>query len=175
MREVVIQLRFLTDCLGSYRWTRPHDHSVIFRMPRDGADQVIFLVSWWRDLLAYAATAINRCGGLTNKVDWAQAVDGPLTTWKRFLPSGKGSRRNYSLHEAFRAGTTISVRAVVPDSIGLEDFTALLTAGGVYRGISPFRNDGETYGTFEVVAVTPVVRADVTATAQVDYAITHST
>jgi hypothetical protein len=45
---------------------------------------------------------------------------------------------------------------VLPEDIPAADFEHLLTLVGKYKGFSPFNNDSEKYGTFEVVSVDPV-------------------
>jgi len=150
MEEVEARLRFTRECLGSAR-----DKANIFRMLRGPDGRVMFLPSWWRDRMVYAAQVTNQSADLVRKIDWDPFIDGkPVGGWRRTLPAEKGRRRCYAIHEAFRRGDVIAVRAVLPDGLSREVFHRLLSVVGTYRGISPFRAENP-YGTFEVLSVGP--------------------
>ena len=160
MQEVTIRLRFTQPCLGFAKKPVRRGKGVIYRMPRDSQGRIQFLPSWWRENLEFAAKVVGRHGKSAKSVAWAAPVDGPLKEWKRIVTPGNGKKRaRYALHEAFRPGTEIRVNAVLPKDIGIDAFTNLLEVMGTYKGISPFRKEGETYGTFDVVSVLPTIRA----------------
>lgn len=161
MQEVSIRLRFIRECLGSAKRRKGRDQTV-FRMPRDPRGRVMFLPSWWSQLMAYAAKVHNLGQSLVSKIDWDPIVDGaPQKNWRRIIvaPSDdpKG-RARYAVHEAFPPGSVIAIKAVLPDGLGVDDFQELLTIAGTYKGISPYKPKDENYGTFEVVSVKKAVR-----------------
>ncbi len=162
MQEVTIRLRFNRECLG-YAKGQTRKSKVIYRMPRDSHQRVMFLPSWWRSRFRYAATVVGRCGNMVKQINWDPIVDGNLSEWKRTIKTPNNTDRRkrprYALHEAFRPGDMIGINAVLPAKMSLDDFTELLTVVGTYKGISPFQDDEETYGTFEVVSVHPTVRS----------------
>lgn len=150
MEEVKATLRFTRECLGAAR-----DRQNVFRFLRGPDGRVMFLPSWWRERMLYAAQVLNQSDALVKRITWSPFVDGtPTGGWKRVLPVGRGNRRIYAVHDAFRRGETITVRAILPDGLSRNAFTAMLRLVGEYRGISPFRDD-DPYGTFEVIAVEP--------------------
>ncbi len=158
MQEVTIRLRFNRACLGFAKKSLGAGKDVIYRMPRDGQDRVMFLTSWWHDRMRYAAKVTNKCYNDVLHIAWAAHIDGALGQWRRPVPTAPGKRQRYSLHEAFRPNTEIGITAVLPDAITIDDFSCLLTVVGTYKGISPFQSVGETYGTFEVLSVMPTIR-----------------
>jgi len=157
MQEVAVRLRFRTACLGNApRRTTRGDR--IFSMQRDDQGRVLFLPSWWRELLEYAAKVRSRYLGLVSQIRWAVYVDGPVKTWRRTIVAAKDDvrgRERYSLHEAFRPGDVVAATAVLPTGLSLDAFIDLLTVAGTYAGISPFKDANFTYGLFEVVSVLP--------------------
>ena len=158
MQEVTIRIRFTSPCIGFSKKTQGKD--VVFCMPRDGQGHVMFLTSWWRDRMQYAAKVANKCYADVGQIDWGTRVDGRLERWRRnIVQAGKPSRRNrYALHEAFRPGAEIGITAVLPASIILNDFIELLGVIGTYKGMSPYQSQQETYGTFDVLSVMPTIR-----------------
>ncbi len=159
MQEVTIRLRFNRACLGFAKKPLAHGTDVIYRMPRDGQDRVMFLTSWWRDRMKYAARVTSKCYNDVQHIAWAEHVDGLLGEWCRIVaPATDTKRARYALHEAFRPNTEIGVTAVLPDAISLDDFSDLLTVVGTYKGISPFQSADETYGTFDVLSIMPTIR-----------------
>lgn len=157
MQEVTIRLRFNNACLGHVRRPTRDKKNVIFRMPKDGNNAIIFLPSWWRDGLRYAAKVLGRYHREVDRVAWDPIIDGRVTEWKRFIIND-GKRGGYSLHEAFRPGEIVGVNAVLPPGLSCDAFAELLQVVGTYKGISPFHDSGETYGTFEVISVLPTIR-----------------
>ena len=167
MQEVKIRLRFNRECLGFAKQKLTGNRGVIYRMPRERRDRVMFLPSWWKIRLRYAAKVLNRYHREVDQIAWAPVIDGHLSEWKRFLPAKEGKKekkRRYTLHEAFRPGTVIGVNAVLPNGLSLDNFTELLEVVGTYKGISPFQSDDEVYGTFEVESVMPTIRKQSTET-----------
>ena len=82
MQEVTIRLRFNRECLG-FVSTRNDSGHVLYKMPRDGQDRVMFLQSWWKGLFRYAAKVVGRCHNLVQKIAWDPVVDGNVHDWKR--------------------------------------------------------------------------------------------
>lgn len=161
MQEVQIRLRFNRECLGAVR-RKTRRGQTVFRLPRDARGRVMFLPTWWAGLMCYAATVANRAHKLVRKIDWDPIVDGsPRCDWRRTVVSAREDtrgRERYALHEAFPPGSIIGVRAVLPSGLTVDEFQELLVVAGTYRGISPFQEDCERFGTFEVVTVTPTIR-----------------
>lgn len=160
MQEVQIRIQFIRGCLGAIsRKTR--GGQTIYRLPRGSRNRVMFLPTWWAGLMRYAATVTNLAQGLVAKIDWDPLVDGqPRGNWRRTVVAAredKRGRRRYALHEAFLPGSVISVRAVLPSGLTVDDLRELLEVAGTYRGISPFQDESR-YGTFEVVSITPAIR-----------------
>jgi hypothetical protein len=69
---------------------------------------------------------------------------------------GPQTKSHFVVHEAFRPGDTATISAVLPEEISISDFEHMLTLIGKYKGFSPFNNDSEKYGTFEIVSIEPV-------------------
>lgn len=161
MQEVNIRLRFIRECLGSAQRRKGRDQTV-FRMLRDHRGRVMFLPSWWKQLMDYAARVRNLGQALVGRIDWDPIIDGaPRKDWRRVIvpasADAKG-RQRYAVHEAFPPGAVVGVNAVLPDGLSVDEFHELLTLAGTYRGISPFKAPDENYGTFEIVSVKRTVR-----------------
>lgn len=156
MQEVTIRLRFTRECLGAAQ-KRNRRGRIKFYMPRDPRGRVMFLPSWWHALMEFAAKVASQYGSLAQRIAWDPVVDGvPCPDWRRTVVRARDDpkrRRRYALHEAFRPGDIIGVNAVLPKGLSNDAFQELLTFAGTYRGISPFQDDRERYGTFEVVSV----------------------
>ena len=163
MQEVVVRLRFNSACLGSAK-RRLKSEQVVFCMLRDTQGRVMFLPSWWHERMLYAAQLANSGYALVPRIAWDSAVDGTLRPdWRRIVVPARadpGKRARYAVHEAFPPGSEIGVRAVLPAGLTADQFSELLTIVGTYRGISPFVDEAQSYGTFEVVSVMPAVRGD---------------
>lgn len=141
MIEVEATLRFDQHSLGNCR------HKKINRMLHAPDGRVMFLPTWWQSLMRYAAKVANKHYADAQEVDWDPIIEGTPREYKRFYAPSR-----YSTHEAFFPGDEIVVRAVVPSTLSIDDFSNLLRIAGRYRGISPYRKDKQ-YGTFEVVEV----------------------
>lgn len=157
MKEITITLRFNRVCLGAAK-KRRHGQT-IFCFERDPSGRVMFMSAAWLACMRYAAKIANRHHSTVKKIDWCPVIIGePCIDWRRNIltPGDNGMKTHYALHEAFRPGDTIIVSAVLPDEIPLADLNHLLTLVGKYRGFSPFNNNQEKYGTFEVISIEPV-------------------
>jgi hypothetical protein len=141
MGEVVATLRFLSPCLGNVRTVRK---SLMLR-GEDG--KVIFMQTWWRAGLGYAAQALGRWQNEVSKIQTAPEIEGTLGVYNRYY-----TEKDYQEHEAYVVGSSIKVRFCLPPRLNLEAFKELLTIAGEYVGISPFgyRQD---YGRFKVLDV----------------------
>ena len=156
MQEVFITLRFNRACLGAAK-KRWHGKT-IFAFDKDAAGCVMFMPAAWASAMRYAAKLANRHQHDVQKIDWCPLVTGtPCADWRRTIVSDQGpdARTHYALHEAFPPGHSVSLYAVLPDEITIEEFERLLTIVGKYRGFSPFNNKSEKYGTFEVISIEP--------------------
>lgn len=157
MQEIAITIRFNRVCLGAAK--KRKNGQVVFCFDRDPVDRVMFLSSAWLSCLRYAAKLANRHHAAVKKIDWCPVITGtPKKDWRRTIltPSGSGMRSHYAVHEAFPPGEQITLTAVLPDEISIEDFVQLLTIVGKYKGFSPFNNSQDKYGTYEVISVEPV-------------------
>lgn len=162
MQEVTIRLRITQPCLGFVKRELPSGRGVIYKMPRDCQDRVVFLTSWWLERMQYAARVVGKCYDSVTDIAWATNIDGRVSEWKRTVTaSADGRKPRYALHEAFRPRAELGITAVLPSSISIPDFIDLLTVIGTYKGISPFQAKDETYGTFEVLSVLPTIRQPV--------------
>jgi len=160
MQEVTIRLRFTTACLGHIN--RNVSGRNVYEMPRDHAGRVMFFASRWRQELEFAAKLASSSDSFIRNINWSLHIDGSVTRWRRYLPDTRNRKRvhkPYAMHEAFQPGAVIGVTAVLPTGLELLKFRELLELVGTYRGISPFRCDGESYGLFDVVSVLPAKRA----------------
>lgn len=156
MQELVIRLRFNRVCLGAAK--RRRRGQVYFGFDRDPAGRVMFMPSAWLSVMRYAAKLVNKHHGDVQKIDWCPVIDGvPRNDWRRTIVTRQGddTRTHFAVHEAFQPGDTIVVSCVVPDEIAFEDFERLLEIVGKYKGFSPFNNNTEHYGTFEVISIDP--------------------
>jgi hypothetical protein len=99
--------------------------------------------------MRYAAKLYNRFHTDVKNIDWCPLVMGtPKPDWRRTIISNankEDTRAHFAVHEAFKPGDKITLSAVLPQEIV-----------GKYRGFSPFNNNQEKYGTFEVISVDPI-------------------
>ena len=119
-------------------------------------NQVIFMPTWWRDILEYGARAASPSisGELAKRVTFAPTVDGQIKSYRRHYKDH--GRPGSCQHEAFIPGQVIGVRAMLPDGLRAEDLERILYTAGQYKGISPYGKDALGYGRFEVLEVQPV-------------------
>jgi hypothetical protein len=139
MQEVSVKLKFITPCLGNIRCD---DYD---RFERDGSGNVIFMSSWWRDLLKYGARALGRHQDLVDDIRIHARIFGAVKRFKRYYAPGQ-----YKEHEAYDKGDLVEIHAMLPTGVPPEDFKEILRLAGQYKGISPYKwQDG--YGQFEPV------------------------
>lgn len=156
--EVAVKLRFNQVCLGAAK--RRKNGRVYFGFDRDADGRVIFTPSAWSGVMRYAAKLANMHHAAVNRIDWCPVVDGKTRNdWRRSIVSKQSgqSKVYYAVHEAFSPGSVITISAVLPDEISVNDFKYLLGIVGKYKGFSPFNTVADHYGTFEVLSVSPVV------------------
>lgn len=155
MGEFAVRLRFTQPSLGDAR--RKEGARTVFAMLRDGQGGVLYSPVWWQSLLTRAAKASSdRMQGLVKHISWDPVVVGHLGTWRRYLPQVVGQRRCWAEHEAFLVGSRLEVRCLLPVGMDVEALERLLTLGGRYYGISPYRDRQRQYGTFTVETIQPV-------------------
>lgn len=134
MRELTITIRFSQPSLGN---VKQPDGS--FSFPRGAnPDDVLFLASWWRALLCWAAEAVGKRQDAVRQIQWNPVVVGQPKTGARFGYRRQRGER-YVVHEQFAAGDLLSVHCLVPTEISNVELIELMTAAGAYRGISPFQ------------------------------------
>ena len=121
----------------------------------DDSGNVVFLKTWWNTILSYGAEALSRHQNQVGDIEWDPVVDGSPTVYRRFYTDPRYPGTQYSDHEAFNVGSIVGIRAMLPDSIPIEDFQRILEIAGRYKGISPF-GYRLGFGRFEVVEVTRV-------------------
>lgn len=150
MRELTVRIRFVTPALGNVKDAATGR----FLLPRSPRGAVVFMATWHRQNLQFAARTVGRHQSEVGRIGWDVEVDGVVArdSWHRIYYTA-GRRTRYVLYESFTVGQEVGLHCVVPDAVGDDDLAALLTVAGRYRGLSPHR-PGE-YGRFEVAAVGP--------------------
>ncbi len=139
--KVTVTLRFESPCLGAVRGRGPD------AFPRNADGQVIFMNSWWISLLQFGAQGMGAYFSEIKDVYFDLVVSGVVGTYRRYY---KGTE--FTEHEAFLAGTCVSVAARIPSQLGTDGLAALLNEAGRFRGLSPYGwRDG--WGRFSVVEV----------------------
>lgn len=147
MRELTVRIRFTTHCLGDVKGRRGR-----FLLPRSPAGRVVFLPSWHRMNLQYAAQVFGRHQDVVGKIAWDLEVDAVLRgdRWfQRYFTDGE--RRHYALHESFVPGQVVGLNCVVPEAITDDDLWQLLELAGRYRGLSPYKP--KEHGFFKVESI----------------------
>lgn len=163
MQEVTIRLRFTSPCLGR-KPSKSKAGQTFYKLPRDGDDRVIFLLSWWHECMQFAANLRNRNQKIVKSIVWDQVVDGQIKLFRRQVnDTRKRKRRGFAIHEAFASGDMIGIRAVLPNGLSIEECADLLVLVGKYRGISWFQSEDVRYGTFELESINPTRVAKVTS------------
>lgn len=148
--EVFIKLEFTTPCLGNERRDDPEPN----RMLRSGSGGIIFLQSWWHGCTVAAAERFSMHQKRIRSVKWSSEIEGTLRLIDRFYYKRDGTK-HAKPHEGFAALDNISVRALVPDDVPIEDFKTILSIAGEFFGISPY-GWKKGYGRFNVKEVTKV-------------------
>ena len=144
--EAYITLTFNEPCIGNQR--RPDD--VPNEMLKGADGRVIFPQAWWRNVVGRAAAVYGKHQQRIIDVLWTPEIDGTIKYIKRYY--GAFDKAEFRLHEGFDRGDSIGAKALVPDDIALDDFTAVLKIAGQYFGISPF-GWRQGYGKFSVTKV----------------------
>jgi hypothetical protein len=144
MQEVTVELKFVTPSLGGVRCS---DYD---KFERDHNGNVIFMSSWWRELLRYGGQALGKHQELVLQVRFNPKIEGEVKRYKRYYAAAE-----FKEHEAFLKGDSIIVKAMLPTGLPVEDFSKIMKLAGLYRGISPYKYcDG--WGNFDVVSVSPI-------------------
>lgn len=153
MQEVIITVEFKRPCLGAAK--RQQGKCKVFMFERDSDGRVLFLSSHWHALMGRAASTANRYHSLVKHIAWDPSVVGkPASEWFRRTAVTSGTNRSFFVsHEAFYPGSRVAVSAVLPDGIHADDFWRLLAIVGKYWGYSPYNNQTDRYGTFDVVSI----------------------
>ena len=141
--EVKARIRFTTPCLGAVRGQD------MDRMLRDSSGKVIFMQSWWRSGLSYAANALSLNTRAIADIQTDPKIEGKLGTHKRFYKLDQ-----FTLHEAYEIGSEIEAAFLLPNEIDIEQFRQILITAGRFVGISPY-GSRQDFGRFEVVSVIP--------------------
>jgi len=141
--EVVVKLRFITPCLGKKRSSSGKPDEML----KDTNGNIIFLPTWWDAILTYGSQAMSKHQKEIKKIEWDPLVDGVPKNYRRYY-----TEKDFKDHEAFLKGQVIGVRAMLPNTIPLEDFQRMLELAGRYKGMSPYGYD-KGFGRFEVVEV----------------------
>lgn len=137
--EVSAKIRFVTPCLGNER----RDQRDLMLRNSDG--YVIFLQSWWRCSLRYAANAIGRWQRDADEIQADPVVRGQTSIYRRFWNSNQ-----YKEHESFLAGSVVEVNFLLPSTLGIDEFRQILTTAGRYAGLSPYGYK-QDFGRFELL------------------------
>jgi hypothetical protein len=148
VRELTVQVRFKKHSLGNHR--DPEGGKM--RLLRSPAGRVLFMATWHRANMRFAAQVLNRHQDRVDRIHWDPESDSGdrVCLFRRYYTT-KGGKRRFAVHEAFPPGHVIGLNVVVPAEIGDEDFWQLLVVAGQYRGISQY---GPTqWGFFEVESI----------------------
>lgn len=158
MRELTVRIRFTLPSLGNVRTYQRlvnlegvKKKRTVFLLPRNHEGKVILMQSWWASVMRNAADVLCRHQGVIKDVRFALEVDGtprpfPEEWFQRFYDEDR-----FTPHEQFAAGDVIGVSCLVPATINDDDFWRLMSLGGEYYGMSPYR-PGE-FGFFKVEGI----------------------
>lgn len=120
----------------------------------DKNGEVLYLQSWWRSSLGYAAQALCRHQKLIDKIQADPVARGTVSVYQRYY-----NPTSFKEHEAFLAGSEVEFRFMLPRKMSLEAFRELLEIAGKYAGISPYGYK-QDFGRFTVVDVQPSARTN---------------
>ena len=140
MKEVEVKLQFITPCLANNR----HDTRDLF--DKDKAGNVMMMPSWWKSILEYGASALNKHQDSVKEIRVHPVVDGVPKVYKRYWGNNQ-----YKEHEAFLKDDVIGIKVLIPNTMPYKDLLDIFKLAGPYKGISPYRWD-EGYGLFNVVS-----------------------
>lgn len=145
MKEVEITIKFITPCLGNVRRKDSPDE-----MLKDAQGRIIFLPAWWKVFAHAGARLMSKHQQRVADIRWNPIVtikEGAVEIYKRFYTDTE-----YKEHESFLPGTTISIKAMIPDGIPIVDLKELLGIAGTYQGFSPYGH-GNRFGYLEVAEI----------------------
>lgn len=134
MREMTARIRFTRHCLGN---VKAKGKSGRFLLPRTQSGSVIFLPSWHRSNMRFAARTVGKHQDEVEKILWDAQVDGavrPDSWYRRYYSSVR-----FCLHESFVPDQVIGLNCVVPENVTDDDFWRLMQVAGQYRGLSPWK------------------------------------
>ena len=152
MRELSVSIQFTSPSLGNEK-----EHSTgRFRFQRSPGreGQILFLATWQHANVKMAADMLGRHQSAVKRICWDIAVDAELQEkclTQCFYTKTPGGRERWSLHESLMAGQVIGINCVVPHDIDDQDFWALMSIAGKYRGLSPWQPG--KYGHYEVQSI----------------------
>lgn len=148
MRELTVRIRFTRHSLGN---VKAKGKSGRFLLPRSPDGSVLFMPSWHRANMRFAAQVIGKHQDEVGKILWDAKVDGIVrhNNWYRRYHTTGDSR--YILHEAFQPGQIVGLNCVVPAPITDEDLWRLLTVAGQYKGLSPWHP--QEFGLYDVESI----------------------
>lgn len=158
MRELVVQICFDRPSLGNIKTKWSGDSKLTyFAFARDSAGAVMFLPTWWRANLTFAAKLLCRHEDLIEHIFFDPSVIGcpgsvPDQLYKRWYGQDRLAR-----HEAFPTGSTVGINVAIPSMLSDDDLQALFDIAGRYCGVSAF--GPREYGHFRVTNVKPRRRA----------------
>lgn len=150
MRELTVRIRFSCPCLGNVKARTQSGRFLFLRSP---GGSVMFLPTWHRANLAFAARTVGRHQDEVGRLLWDPEVDGVVRSghdgwYRRYCTPAR-----YVLHEAFLPGQVVGVNCAVPPTITDDDLARLMQVAGQYRGLSPWKP--RQFGLFTVDSVRP--------------------
>lgn len=140
MREMTIDIRFTSPCLGA---VRVPDGPV--RFDRAGEDVTLPLSAWRRALELGADTV----GVPHDRIEGIR-ID-PIIRRRPDIYQRYYDKAKFTEHEAYPTDTIIQVTALVPHTVSDALFMRIMTAIGKWWGISPYGWERHGYGRFVVV------------------------
>lgn len=149
-RELTVRIRFKRHCLGNCK----AEHGGKWLFSRSPAGAVLFMATWHKENMRFAARMANRHQRAIEQILWDIEVDSgtPRRPWYNRYYSKNGKER-YVIHESFPPGHEVGINCIVPAEIADDDLWTLFDLVGRYRGISPY---GPTeFGLFDVVSIRP--------------------
>jgi hypothetical protein len=151
MRELTIGIRFTSHSLGSVK----DEHTGHFKFAVSPQRKLLFLASWHRANMRFAAKLLGKHQDEVDKIHWDIELDAALQNpcwFERYYEVRQGKQR-YCLHQALFPGQVVGINCVVPPPITDDDLWQLQSLAGRYRGLSPWK-PGD-HGHFEVISIRP--------------------
>lgn len=152
MREVTIRIRFLRPSLGAVKAPQGRGE---FLLMRDSQKRVMFMPSWHKANMIFAAQLANVHQDEVTKILWDVTIDVVVRkgSWYRRFYKGHNGKDRFVVHEAIMPGTVAGINCVVPSAITDDDLFRLVGLAGKYKGLSHAK-PGE-FGYFEVESIRP--------------------